>query len=111
MGRSSTFRCATCKKLYYLGYAPYCAWLDYVDTEDEFHAKAEEAEVSKPREHDRRDLSCNQNILKCLNEHKGHDFTFVNEDWSCTDWMDNPPEGWEDFPEDFERIDFEESTK
>lgn len=112
MGRSSTFRCASCKQLIYLGYAPYSAWLDYVETEKEYHTKAEEEKKKENRRfHDRRELTCNENVLKCLKEHKGHDFTFVNEDWSCTDWMDNPPEGWEDYPDVFEYIDLEKSTK
>lgn len=100
MGRSSTFRCETCKKLYYLGYTSYSCWLDYVDTEEEFEAEA------KKRSTECREFSCNQNVLKCLREHKGHNFSFVNEDWSIKDNME-VPDDYEDYPKDWESINLE----
>jgi hypothetical protein len=105
MGRSSSFRCATCKKIYYLGYTSYSSWVDFVKNEKEFENKSKKLSLKKG--YDVSTLTCNKNVLECLKEHKNHNFIFITEDWKCSDYIKNLPEDWEDYPESFEQIDME----
>lgn len=113
MGRSSTFKCDTCKKLYYLGHGSYSSWLDFVDSIEEFEEKAKELHQEYKSDHynwhnadgkmkevpDPRNWYTNKNVMKCLLEHKGHNFSWESEDWSKD----------EDYPEDYEDINLDES--
>ena len=69
MGQGVTFYCETCKKQYSLGYGSYSTWL-YSKTIEEFLSEDPE----------KRNLTRNQNLFKCLKEHKGHDYQVHGDD-------------------------------
>lgn len=73
MGCGYDFACQTCKKSYYLGYGSYRTWMTF-NSLAEFDANAAPAE--------KKDLSKNQNIRKCLEEHDGHNHVYVGWDWN-----------------------------
>lgn len=95
MGRSSSFICHTCKNNYYLGYSSYSSWLDLSYSLQEFEdkAKALEEDYKSPRYNwhnkdgkmeippDPREWCININVLTCLKQHLGHDFTYDSEDF------------------------------
>ena len=75
MGRDATFYCLTCKKDYYLGYGSYSSWFDAAKTVKDWQGMAEQ----RPSD---AELLKNQNMLKCLTEHEGHDFRTYSSDYT-----------------------------
>lgn len=71
MGCGINLACKTCRKTYYLGYGSYATWI-HGNTPAEFHANATADSLDRAK---------NQNKLKVLTEHEGHDLYEVNWDY------------------------------
>ena len=79
MGCDYIFSCKDCKKSYYLGYGSYSTWI-HATTEEEFEKGARG--IEERRNLDPRRIWKNENLLKCIKEHSGHDVCQWSHDWA-----------------------------
>jgi len=77
MGQGVSFYCETCKKAYSLGYGSYSNSL-YSTSVSEFLKEDENLQK----------FDRNQNLLKCLKHHEGHEIHVLGDDYYYEDGND-----------------------
>lgn len=73
MGRDGQIACKTCRINYYLGYGSYTTWI--------YATNLEEAQRELEKDEGLAKLTKNQNLIKVLEEHQGHDLLLWSNDW------------------------------